>query len=121
MVSDGIDPTENQFGKYLESRLIFRDENCLAKGYKPEIKDILHREKEIDTLMRDLSKALINVTPRNMLVYGKTGTGKTMLLKVLTEQLEKEAPRHNVKVKTDYVPSYQIILNFSLQAKTCLA
>ncbi len=103
MVSDGTEVTENQFGKYLESRLIFRDENCLAKGYKPEIKDILHREKEIDVLMRDLSKALINVTPRNMLVYGKTGTGKTMLLKVLTEQLEKEAPRHSVKIKTVYV------------------
>lgn len=103
MVSTGTDITENQYGKYLESRLIFHDENCLAKGYKPDIKDILHREKEIDTLMRDLSKALISVTPRNMLVYGKTGTGKTMLLKVLTEQLEKEAPRYNVKVKTVYV------------------
>ncbi len=103
MVSDGTEVTENQFGKYLERRMIFRDENCLAKGYKPDIKNILHRENEIDVLMRDLSKALINVTPRNMLVYGKTGTGKTMLLRVLTEQLEKEAPGHHVKIKTVYI------------------
>ncbi len=103
MVSTGTDMTESQYGKYLKAQMIFRDENRLAKGYKPDIKEILHREKEIDTIMRDLSKALINVTPRNALVYGKTGTGKTMLFMVLTKQLEKEAPAYNVSIKTVYV------------------
>ncbi len=112
MVSGGTDT--NQYGKYLEKQMVFRDENCLDKGYKPNIEEILHREKEIDTCMRHLSKALSNVPPRNMLVYGKIGTGKTMLLKVLTDQLEKEAPSYNVKIKTIYIMCKAIPTNVGI-------
>ena len=101
MASDG--KTESVFGMCVENQKIFRDENCLDKGYRPELKEILHREAEKAELIPNLSKALKGVTPSNMLVYGKTGTGKTMLLRVLTKQLEKEALEYSFKVKTIHI------------------
>jgi cell division control protein 6 len=101
MASDG--KIESVFGMCIENQKIFRDENCLDKGYRPELKEILHREAEKAELIPNLSKALKGVTPSNMLVYGKTGTGKTMLLRVLTKQLEKEALEYSFKVKTIHI------------------
>src|SRR5659263_660250 len=101
MVSDG--KIERVFGMCIENQKIFRDENCLDKGYRPELKEILHRETEKAELIPNLSKALKGVTPSNTLVYGKTGTGKTMLLRVLTKQLEKEALEYSFKVKTIHI------------------
>lgn len=101
MVSDG--KTERIFGVCIENQNIFRDEKCLDKGYRPNLNEILHREEEKAELIPNLSKALKGVTPSNTLVYGKTGTGKTMLLRVLTRHLEKEALDYGFKVKTIHI------------------
>jgi cell division control protein 6 len=83
---------------------IFRDEIVLDKGYKPtKISEILHRKKEIETSMRHLAKALKNIVPGNLFIYGKMGIGKTMVTKVLTSELEKEALSYGVRVKTVYI------------------
>ena len=50
-----------------------------------------------------LSKILNNVVPENLFIFGKMGTGKTMVTKVLTSQLEKEASSVGIKVKTVYI------------------
>lgn len=87
-----------------EHSKIFEDETFLDKGFHPnKISDILHREKEIEGCMRHLSKALKNIVPGNLLIYGKFGTGKTMLINVLTSELEKVASSHGIRVKTIYI------------------
>jgi cell division control protein 6 len=83
---------------------IFQDESVFDKGYSPtKISEIIHREKEIETYMRHLSKALKNIVPGNLFIYGKMGIGKTMVTKVLTSELEKEALSYGVRVKTIYI------------------
>jgi cell division control protein 6 len=83
---------------------IFLDEIVLDKGYSPtKISEILHRKKEIEAYMRHLAKALKNITPGNLFIYGKMGIGKTMVTKVLTAELEKEALSYSVRVKAIYI------------------
>jgi cell division control protein 6 len=92
-----------RFGMFEHSD-IFRDEIVLDKGYNPtKISEILHRKKEIEAYMRHLSKALKNIVPGNLFIYGKMGIGKTMVTKVLTSELEKEAMSCGVRVKTIYI------------------
>lgn len=92
-----------RFGVFEHSD-IFLDEIVLDKGYNPtKISEILHRKKEIEAYMRHLSKALRNVVPGNLFIYGKMGIGKTMVTKVLTSELEKEALLYGVRVKTVYL------------------
>jgi cell division control protein 6 len=101
MISGG---NENIYGIFIDkSSSIFQDENFLDKGYYPNISEILHRGKEMEMYIRHLSKILKNVVPENLFIYGKMGTGKTMVTKVLTAQLEKEASPHGIKVKTVYI------------------
>lgn len=83
--------------------IIFKDENYLDKGYYPSIEEILHRGKEMEIYIAHLSKILNNVVPENLFIFGKMGTGKTMVTKVLTSQLEKEASSSGIKVKTVYI------------------
>jgi cell division control protein 6 len=92
-----------RFGMFEHSD-IFQDEIVLDKGYNPtKISEILHRKKEIESYMRHLAKALKNIVPGNLFIYGKMGIGKTMVTKVLTSELEKEALSYGIRVKTVYL------------------
>jgi cell division control protein 6 len=82
---------------------IWRDKKCLDKGYTPKDVRILHREKEIKTYTRHLADALQNIVPGNLFVYGKMGTGKTMITNLITSKLEKKAAEKGINVKTVYI------------------
>jgi len=60
---------------------IFRDKAVLSPHYVPET--LLHREEEIKKISKILSPLGENVKPRNLFIYGKTGTGKTCTIKSL--------------------------------------
>ncbi len=64
---------------------------------------ILHREKEIKALTNHLKDALHNIVPGNLFLYGKSGTGKTMITKLITSVLEGSAAEKNIKIKTVYI------------------
>ncbi len=94
--------TDLQFEQLIGSS-IWHNKKCLDKGYTPIDVKIMHRKKEIETYMRHLSDALQNIVPGNLFIYGKIGTGKTMITKLVTSQLEKKALEYGVKVKAVYI------------------
>lgn len=101
-LSDELDAMSfyNQFTGYR----IFLDKKCLDKSYTPTgIRDIIHRKEQIDVYMRHLSDALNNIVPGNMLIYGKMGTGKTMVTKILTKYLQAVAMQRGIKIKPIYI------------------
>jgi len=66
--------------------------------------DILpHREKEINNLANVLVPALRNETPSNVFIYGKTGTGKTAVTKLVGKELLEKGKQINKKVNFIYI------------------
>lgn len=73
----------------LERKVLFKDKNILEMGYTPtSLKDILHRDYEIEQYANALIDANRGGVPKNIFIYGKTGTGKTMLTNVILKQLK---------------------------------
>ncbi|MBI4399509.1 AAA family ATPase [Candidatus Micrarchaeota archaeon] len=85
------------FEHILAQPTIFRDRNVLSPHYLPV--NLPHREKEIEKIMRCLSPSLMNQKPRNLFLYGKTGTGKTSSTKYVLERLAEMKSN----VKTSYL------------------
>jgi cell division control protein 6 len=83
---------------------LFKDIAVLSKGYYPsKFEEIPHRNREIEQFKALLGKAMRNNVPDNIFVYGKTGTGKTMLSRLITKQLSLEASEINIPVKSCYI------------------
>ena len=79
---------ESIFQPYLSTRSIFRmDREILRPSYIPE--RLPHRETYIDQLAQILATALRGERPSNVLIFGKTGTGKTAVVKYIENEFRK--------------------------------
>ncbi len=86
----------NLFSKYsTESSFLTGDLEKLSSSFMPD--SFPHRESEIDHMVKVLSSILRDMRPSNILIYGKTGTGKTSTTSFVVSML-KEASPENVKV-----------------------
>jgi cell division control protein 6 len=74
------------FKKYLEGNKIFKNREVLRHSYRPQI--LPHRRTQIDQMASILAPSLKNETPSNILIYGKTGTGKTAVVRYVGAELE---------------------------------
>jgi cell division control protein 6 len=80
------------FDQILSSKQgIFRDSSVLSPHFVP--KTLPFRETLISEIMTTISPALKGKKPRNLFVYGKTGTGKTVCLKRVMEDFEEQKKR----------------------------
>lgn len=71
----------------IETGKIFKDKHVFDKTYIP--RKILHRDEEIQTIAINLSQAMRGLRPNDMILYGKRGTGKTLVTKYVTGELVK--------------------------------
>jgi len=74
------------FEELLDHSPIFENKDVLRSTYAPE--ELPHREKQIHNIAGILVAALRGETPSNILIYGKTGTGKTVCVKYVGRELE---------------------------------
>jgi cell division control protein 6 len=68
---------------------IFRNREVLRYSYIPD--SLPHREREIQTIARILITSLEGHTPSNIMLYGMTGTGKTVVSKLLMKALQEKS------------------------------
>lgn len=68
---------------------IFKNREVLRYSYIPD--SLPHREREIQTLARILITSLKGHTPSNIMIYGMTGTGKTVVSKLLMKALQEKS------------------------------
>src|SRR5688572_3318482 len=79
---------ESIFRPYIVLRPIFKmDRDILRPAFVPD--RLPHREEQVDQLAQILSTALRGERPSNVLIFGKTGTGKTAVVKYIENELKK--------------------------------
>ncbi|HWQ66982.1 MAG TPA: ORC1-type DNA replication protein [Methanospirillum sp.] len=85
------------FDKFLAQNSIFRDREVLRHSYRPHI--LPHRKPQIDLIASMLAPAIQMETPSNILIYGKTGTGKTASVRYVGTELEQVSTRRGTNCK----------------------
>ncbi len=71
----------------IKDRSLFKNKQVLQIKYSPE--NIPHREKEIKHIASILAPCLLGEKTSNLFIYGKTGTGKTLSMKHVADELSK--------------------------------
>jgi archaeal cell division control protein 6 len=92
---------QGMFNEFIESEPLFFNREALTISFDPE--NILHRDKQIEVIGRMLAPVLKGGKPSNLFVYGKTGTGKTMVCKHVAGELKKVAEKSDIRIKIIYV------------------
>lgn len=82
---------ESIFIQYVQKRKqLIKNKKVLQTSYLPE--ELPHRKEQIDRIVSIISIALSGEKPSNIIVYGKTGTGKTAVLNYIGKELRKADP-----------------------------
>ena len=82
------------FQQYIRAKSIFKgDRDILRPSYIPDI--LPHREAQINQMASILVSALEGQRPSNVLLFGKTGTGKTACTKYIGKEIERAVSNLN--------------------------
>jgi len=89
------------FEDFLERKSIFLDKKYLQANFTPD--NVPHRNEQIQQIANILAPALKLEKPSNLFMYGKTGTGKTLTVKFVTNNLIKVSKNKNIPLKIIYL------------------
>ena len=92
-MSGGIDEI---FRRAKEGKALFVDRNALSPEYVPE--RLPFRDPQTKAVAEVLAPILHGSKPSNLLLYGKTGTGKTAVARYVLSRLQGEAGRNDLLV-----------------------
>lgn len=91
---------DNIFDRALNGNKLVKNQTVLNSEYIPE--NLPFREKQITLIGQSLAPILKGSKCSNLLLYGKTGTGKTVVAKYVTEKLCERANNNNLNVRVAY-------------------
>jgi len=70
---------------------IFLNKDLLKTGHVPEADRIVGRDEEISKLAKRLNGAVHGYSPENVMIYGKTGTGKSLVSRHVCQRAQNAA------------------------------
>ena len=114
-----VDVMETLFDKYLSTAKIYANRDVLRHDYMPT--HLPHRDEHIQRLAGILAPALHQSKISNVFVYGKTGTGKTIVTKFVIDRLERKALEIGAPVKIAYINCRLAGTNYRVLAEICRA
>ena len=100
-------------------RSILKKRDVLHFTFIPEV--ILHRDNELAKITQALLPILKKSRPSNLLVYGKPGTGKTLVVKTILSKIQKRVEKSDFPIKLVYTNAkdettlYGLLVSFGRQ------
>ena len=101
VVLDDDADSQGLFDDLLSGEPIFENKEVLRPSYTPH--ELPHRTEQINQMATILVSALRGDTPSNILIYGKTGTGKTASAKFVSQELESTSKKYEVPCEVEYI------------------
>lgn len=98
---DGNDVLDCVFDSFLKETRVFQNREVLRHDYIPET--LPHREEQVRFLGEIVAPILKGERCSNIFVYGKTGTGKTAVMKRVLNKLSEKAAELDLPVQVCYV------------------
>ena len=89
------------FEDYLEKEPLFINKKALQMSYTP--KYIPHREEQIEAVASILAPSLRGERPSNIFIYGKTGTGKSLTITYVTQNIKEIAQKNKTPLRIIYL------------------
>ncbi|UWG49333.1 Cdc6-related protein, AAA superfamily ATPase [Halalkaliarchaeum sp. AArc-CO] len=101
VLDDEGEDDKGLFDDLLSGEPIFENKEVLRPSYTPH--KLPHRSDQINQMATILVSALRGETPSNILIYGKTGTGKTASAKFVSQELESTSQKYDVPCDVEYI------------------
>jgi archaeal cell division control protein 6 len=89
------------FESYMKKDPLFVNKKALQGNYTPDA--IPHRDEQVQQIAGILAPALRMEKPSNIFLYGRTGTGKTVVSQYVADQLMKTARKKKINLEIVYL------------------
>ena len=107
----------NIFEELDNKESIFKTKKYLDHRFIPET--LPHRDEKIKSIANYWVEALNNITPPDITLYGKTGTGKTAVTLYAKKQLEEIASQRNLNIRIEYIRCTDYNTEYQILARLC--
>ena len=114
-----LDPVEKLLEAAITGKSLIKNRTILHHTYIPN--NIYHRDLEQEKVTQSLIPILKQFRPSNLLVYGKPGTGKTLVVRRILSKIQERVEKTNFPIKLVYANSkeettlYGLLINFGRQ------
>jgi len=113
------DPIDRLLDAAESGKSLIKNRDVLHFTYIPDV--IYHRDEEQEKVTQSLLPILKQSRPSNLLVYGKPGTGKTLVIRKVLSKIQTRVEKSSFPIKMAYVNSknettlYGLLVSFGRQ------